>query len=115
MGRKRREAKGAFSSTQVKYKVSAGSDYTLCLLKRAGRVTTRRIVLDRWEAYARANAEFSAEIQSPHAFPNSRYIFSSIQHNADASGSETTELKEEVLSSTCLIAPVLYSGFISSQ
>lgn len=46
---------------------------------------------------------------------NSGRIFSLVQHSADAPGSETTQLKDEVLNTTCLAAPVLYSGFISPQ
>lgn len=106
-------AKGVLCSTLVKYKVSVGSGCILYLLKRGGRVTTEWTVLDRREEYARANAEYSAAIQSLHIFPNAGYILS--MHKADTSASETTELKEEVLSSTCLIAPVLCSVFISSQ
>lgn len=40
-GGKKERAKGAFSSTQVKYKASVCSGPILCLLKRGGRVTTR--------------------------------------------------------------------------
>lgn len=77
-GEKEERGKGALCPTQVKYKVSVGSGYILGLFKRGGRVTTRLIVLDRWEEYAKGSAKYSAKIQSPHAFPSAGYIFSSI-------------------------------------
>lgn len=68
-------------------------------------------MLDRREEYARANAEYSAETQSLHVFPNAGYILN--MHKAHTSASETTELKGFKQHMPNCTSPLLWVHFTS--